>query len=448
MEKRNNLSNGGKGDRVATSSLPHYRCFDELFGLYGGSYSPAKKVAYYNLIGEMIKESQIRVGNKLFDTRIPVAIPLKSGHGKLAFKSVIKRSVEGVEHSFVCPDSLHSEQLVGKSLDKKKEGPIKNYGHLYDDYVLVDEAVELLVSPSHEESRRYINVALDPIGFNEITKRSVETIKGDEIKYCPKCSMTLIFQPVPIRQDVVTRGTLRRFLIPYNQIPEDERDTAIDNVLWSLESNTKAWDEWINFLRLLHNREYDWSFPDETKQSLSKLTKQLIAYGRGRGCVSRAYTSIMHFQLLDFLIKMSVVQAAANARDQVNSKDVENAYQDLMSTWILQLDFISQNIIGRIDYQNSLTTNEVLCLNVLEDENCYSKDESRLNIGEFDEIAAGKINKTKGSIRKTYRPALKDKGFIDYQQVGRHDSRIWLTKKGIAYYHPTTLDILDENEGK
>ncbi|EMR75579.1 hypothetical protein MBGDF03_00125 [Thermoplasmatales archaeon SCGC AB-540-F20] len=434
-EKIQNSSEGVQGSEgsVDTSQTDIYSQFRPLIKLYGESYDPLKKAVFYSLIGSVICSNKIVCSDINEDTRINLFVPLKSGHGKREVKEVIKQSIQNVGLSYCEPTSLHSEQLIGKTISNKKDESIINKGHLSEDYLIFEESSELFTDKTYQETRDYIKIALDPIGYNEVYKKSVDTFKKNAVKYCPRCTIVFFFQPLPIDDKVVTRGLLRRGIILSIDPLQGERYDALDQSLLDNDVSDD-WNHWIEFLQMLKAKEFNWEFDDGVKASIVTLSKELIKQGYQKGNKASAYTEIMFFSLRNLLVKMSCIQAAINRREMIIESDVDKAYADLSAFWDIQLEFVIQKVKGEIDYMD-MTKEEKSCLLILQSSKCDSEDNNHLMIKEYVELISSELQCTGDRARHLYY-GLKESGYLNSKQVGQYDSKVWLTDMGKKKVEP------------
>lgn len=206
-----------------------------LIKLHGPSYTPLKKATFYAVLLHRVRKSIVNIGGDDFDLRLPLNYCLPSGHGKRVLKKFIKGNTPtdpNRSQNYCEPTSLHPEQLVGKTVrEQNKKGTTyeKIHGFLDATFVVIDEAIPLLTENRHEEARRYVRTALDPIGDNTIMKRLVNIPVKYRIEYEPDCSMALFIQDVggggrdQLPYELLSQGLLRRFLILYLNISEQER---------------------------------------------------------------------------------------------------------------------------------------------------------------------------------------------------------------------------------
>jgi hypothetical protein len=109
--------------------------------------------------------------------------------------------------------------LVGKTVKNSKTGEFyHNKGYLNDDYVVIDEAYQLLTSSDlkYAEARKYIRVALDPDPDNTVHKRTTEYGRDGALEFNPHCPISLFVQPIRFENEIlVLEGDIRRFTIAY-----------------------------------------------------------------------------------------------------------------------------------------------------------------------------------------------------------------------------------------
>lgn len=426
------FSEGCKGSKGLSVSEV-YAQFKPLIKLYGKSYNTVKKAVFYSIIGSVICKNKISCNGIKEDTRLNLFIPLKSGYGKREIKEVIRQSINSLNLNYCEPTSLHSEQLIGKTIANKDGESVINKGHLADDYLVFEEATELFTEKNNQETRDYIKIALDPIDFNEVYKKSVDTFKKNAVRYHPNCTIVFFFQPLSINDTIVTRGLLRRGIILSVEPSKSERYHALNQSFNDIDIS-ESWKQWIDFLVDLKSKTFNWEFSDEVKKKINESSVDLIKQGEEKGKKASSYTDIMFFTLRNLLIKMSCIQAAINERNRLMVSDVVNAFEDLSIFWEIQLDFIVQKVKGDMDYLD-LNNKEKLCLIILMSNKCYSKDTSNLMIKQYIEMISKELDCSKDSA-KHYYYMLKESGYLNSKQEGRYSSKVWLTeigKKKVGY---------------
>jgi len=443
-------SKGSKGGKGLPPPSTIYDKFKPLIRLYGDSYSPVKKATFYSIIGSVLCKNKIDFYGDILDTRINLFFPLKSGFGKSDIKDTIKRSIEHLKLNYCQPTSLHPEQLIGKTIiDSITQKPIINKGFLAEDYLVFEESTDLFTDDKNQEVRNYIKIALDPIGSNEVYKRSVDTLKKNAVKYSPTCTAVFFFQPLRMREEIVTRGLLRRGLIIYVDPDISERFQALEDSI-KPSNITKNWTIWLNFLNKLISTKFNWKFTDKATEKINEYTKILIQTGMNRGNKAGGYTQIALFNLREWLVKMSCIQAAIDNRARITVSDVTNAYNDLSEFWDIQLTFVIQKVKGNMDYKDT-NLGEIRILLILQNHKCLSEQESNLMIKQYIKLISNELRMPEESAKDRYYK-LKNTGYIDSKQVGKRSSKVWLTEEGKRVIEPhqtlTTLQTLEKKPRK
>ena len=405
-----------------------------IIHLHGESYKPLKKAIIYSTLAHRVRKSMIKVADKNADLRISVMICLPSGYGKKEFKQCIKKNTPAEPErlkTYCEPTSLHPEQLVGKTVRITQAGKTtyrKIHGFLNSTFVVIDEAILLLTDKKHEESRKYIRIALDPIGENTVMKRPVDIPPEQGLEYNPDCSMAVFLQDVGLRgqtqlpYELLSEGLLRRFLVLYPHISEEERFEGFEKSRTLVDDSVteRLWQEAIkNIVSIATNQSVDWNF-SIVQDMLFDKTKDLMKIGVDRGGQCSEFAKMAMYDLLNHLARMSCIQAGINGRKKVVNEDVERAFADLSEMWLLHLNFVAEMISESKRWEDAELLKH---LSVLVEAGCFDEASSTMSIGDFKK----KIGDTHGNI---YRK-LKERGLIDGKQTGEHSSKVWLTKRGI-----------------
>lgn len=419
-----------KGNRFfyPTKHLPYFNDFKELLGLKGEKYRVIEKTLYYSIIGALSCKN-IEMGNIRTDTRIPVAIALPSGKGKKNIKNLFEVVSKETGLNFSSPTSLHPEQLVGKTILKKKgkEETIHQIkGHLADDIVLFEEGLELIRAKDdkYAESRAYISIALDPIGQNEIAKRMVDFQRDSSLRYVPECTVVLLFQPYRLNEEVALQGLLRRFLFPYIDLVGYDFSKEYEERLKKREIKL---DEFISYLKWIRNRESGIIIKEFQAEKLKELHLKLIGELRGRSEKSSNFINITDFTLQDIMLKLASIIAIVHGRDEVDDECLEFAYADLFEIYSHCMQFVEKKVHGMLDYGNSwggASSDDRSCLEWLADKGALSYETSTVGIKEYEEAIAALCNlKSEGARRRfyTHRNASWIKSW-----KGKHESKVWL----------------------
>lgn len=407
-----------------------------IIKLHGDSYRLLKKAAFYSTLAHLVRKSKITIVNQEMDLRIPAMYVLPSGYGKRELKDFIKENTppepQRVE-TYCEPTSLHPEQLVGKTLiPRSQTGSYEKVrGFLGSTFLVIDEAIQVLVDGRYEEARKYIRFSLDPIGKNTITKRLTGIPPQHAIEYSPDCSMALFFQPVGwsgndrLPRHLLSEGLLRRFVILYAKISDEERLSGF-RLSHNPVNDKQAQSLWAaaqtNIVSIGANQSVDWDV-SSVVGLLFDGADQLVKIGHARGGQCREFALMAFYDLLKHLSRMSCVQAGVDGRTIIESQDVKEALRDLTETWELQLNFVAEMIQPPRGIHN-VNPRDIEALRVLINANCTDQAQSQMSIHEFKE----EIDDEHGNV---YR-RLKDGGLVDGKQVGSHDSRVWLTPKGAA----------------
>lgn len=323
--------------------------FVDLIPVEGKSYEILKKSIITACIGSVIKNKTVVVGECVTDTRMNMGVPLKSGYGKRGFKSFIKNTHASLGMRCVEPTSLHPEQLVGKSIPiRDNTGNIidikVNLGYLADDFVIFDEAYDLITStqPLYEQARNYLNIALDPVGENEILKKSVDIEIDKAVIYSPHCTIVFFYQPVPVPYTVITRGFMRRVFIVSCRPSKQEREIALEKSL-SKEMNKDLWIEWINWLSQIRQLEFRWEFVDIP--AIIKSIRGLYKLGEEFGPKVKSFVDIVYpFTLRDRLIKLACIMSASRMTGVVDDFSIRDATNLMREMWLTQLAYLEETM--------------------------------------------------------------------------------------------------------
>ena len=435
-----------------TDHLPHFDCFDRILQLIGKEYLPIKKFLYRQIISSIISKDIIEVGGVYTDRRIHGIYSMKSGEGKKNIKYATKLICKPFGLKIEEPSSIHPEQFIGKVIERKlKKGEdiydiykgipilgvqkdyvlLMNKGYLSCDILQLEEAKEFFTSQesNYKECREKLCIGLDPIGRNEVSKRSVDNLYEERVKYNPTCITQIFLQPYMLPEEIVIQGLLRRFLIPYTNLNEINKDY---NKKWDININLnneiKIFTDYLNKIRAIENVIF-------TKGAIEKLKEYhliLVDYGRDYSEKGYNFTNIEDWTLQEWLVKFSVNVAVSLLSEEVLPEHVDLAFMDLMEFWNTTLDFVENKIYGVLDYGEGYKGAKLIerkCLDYLAMKEAISFEISNISIQDFlEEIE--KIYKTDSeSTARTHYLKFKEKGWIDSKQVGQYDSRIWLTFK-------------------
>lgn len=339
--------------KYKTQHLSGYDDLETATSLFGKEYKIVFKVLWYTLISFNIAISRIKAGRIELDGRISPLFVLPAGRGKNQIKTVIKKSIQGLRCVYGEPTSLHAEQLVGKTVKNSKTGEFyHNKGYLNDDYVVIDEAYQLLTSSDlkYAEARKYIRVALDPYPDNTVHKRTTEYGRDGALEFNPHCPISLFVQPIRFENEIlVLEGDIRRFTIAYPLIQSSNVSETLRRRIFDESDNNAALDNFIKLISSMQPIE-SFQFSEDAKKSLEHLSNDLyqqgVSYSHKIACLNESiiYTS------QNTLVKFSAIQAFQHGRSTVESIDVIFAYMDLFEIMEHTYNFIEAKIPGSLDY--------------------------------------------------------------------------------------------------
>jgi hypothetical protein len=429
-----NKSSEGLKLTYPTSHLKNFDLLDKSLGLFGEDYIPIAKACWYHLIGQALREVIIFGGIKT-DLRFPVAFILPSGHGKLNILNLIDKTGQGMGDHISNPTSYHPEQLIGKviRIENKKETKYRQVkGHFDSDVVIFDDGIDLIKSkdPVYKESRRYLCKCLDVIGENLMTKKPVDIPKEEALKYHPKCSIILFFQPFSLPEESFLDGVFRRFPIHYMNFDERDFSQEFEQRLeeGSTEDQVKELAEYL--LEVRKDTKHPVTFSKDFKESFKKHHSLLINFGRTFGPKASNFTGMMVFTLQNWLLKMSVILARSEKRTEVNEWDVKRTFVDLLEILDSTFRFVEKKVQGKLDYGESWAGaigSDRSVLEWLALKGATSEEKSGVTINEYEKKIRELTGNSESGARKIYNRHRK-KRWIESRQR-QQTTRVWLAFK-------------------
>lgn len=422
-----------------------YPFFDTLQSeLRGRSYDVAKRLLRYHIAGALLKANPISVGTWLaVDTRVHVALAIKTRGGKSKIKEFVQRCSEEMSMSWVCPTSFHSEGLVGKVLrpDSEHGRPqaTENRGHLNSDFLLFDDASEFLNDKCYENGRSYVRTAMDDIGRNLIVKRSVEDTVEESLKYHPQCSILFLTQPSTVPEELVTAGLFARPIILLVQPPLSETEQLVDDLMDKDINEGEilhALRDYFRWAETIKRRRYTWTFPGEVKELLKEKVREVIEIGRSRGMKASNYTNLLIPEIEKWLIKLSVILAGSADREEITIADVSTATRDFEEFWALQLDYISTKVKGTITYAIAVPARLRAGLSFLFERGAFSEEEGEVTVNQYLSALVEETGQRRDSVRVGTYTQQKRRGLLESVQVGSRSSKVWLTEEGKRLAEP------------
>jgi hypothetical protein len=413
-----------------TFHLQNFNHLERAIGLYGNSYKGIIKAVWYVLNSQIVKERIVSLGEIEVDCRMNFTFILRSGGGKKEIEDIITKVCIGLGEKATKPTSYHPEQLVGKVVQKEGEySQIK--GHLGDDILIFDDAIELVKSQKfvYGESRRYITTALDPIGKNLITKRQTGISRRRTLRYYPTCSIQILLQPFTISGEVVKSGFSRRFLF---LLPEIERSREIFSQKTLSDGTLKSQSFGIVLDHLKKLRESgaspQLSFSKEAIERFNELHLLLIEFGEGYSKKVSSFTEIIGFSLQNWFLKMIAILANSHKRTEASIFDVEMAFVDLLEFLDSNFKYVERKVQGSLDYdgQDQPKGDDLEMLQWLKRKGALSYKVSKISIQAYQEEISKRSQISIDAARGRYRRYV-SRGWIKGKQKGPYGSKVWLT---------------------
>jgi len=330
----------------------------KLINLRGDEYRIATKMVFYCVLSNQLKHNFFNIDIHKNDLRIPLLIILKAGHGKKNYEHFIKHTIKGLHKEYVEPTSFHPEQFLGKIIvsDHGKNGfeytPV--YGTLSSDFVLIDDAHLLLSSKKieYQESLKHIRTALDPIGFNEIEKKQVNVPYAERLHYFPMCNIVLMSQPIQIDEELISRGSFRRFVIVKVDSTVDKRIEAREQLKFmstaNEETHDKSWENWIEFNNTLSKRKVNFIGDNEDFDIIDVYINELIQKLINKSSrEALEFTDSTQFNLKFLLFKMAAIRAICEQTGEtvrISRHHIELSIDDHRQFWDEQIAWISQQM--------------------------------------------------------------------------------------------------------
>jgi hypothetical protein len=420
----------------------HLKGYDDLVDgsdLFGDEYKPIFKALWYQLMSFRIRTSDLKIGRNKADGRINALYPLKAGHGKGELKRVIEYCMNYFNMQFAEPTSLHAEQLIGKPIKKRGSDEYdKKYGYLARDWLLIDEAYNLLSSNElhYSEARKYMRTALDRYPGNTVYKETTEGGIDAALKYDPICPITLFIQPVVFDTDIlVLEGDIRRVICPYvNMTGLNKEESLIRNI----RDEEVDGDAIYRFCQLLEGLESFHKFraTPEAVNRFEELFFDLYYYGMDYNQKIRNFMDIIAYTLQTFLLKFSAVQAFQHDRSIIQPADVELAYMDLFEIMHHTYQYVNNKIPGFLNYGEGWQGAEAMdqeALQWLIDEGAISEDaaiDSTLYAEHIMTLFEVKDRRAREIIKKHH-----EKGWI-HRKKGFQNTKIWISFKPDLHLAP------------
>jgi len=333
-----------------------------LVGLRGESYEAPTKMIFYSVIANQLKHNTFVYDNNEIDLRIPLMIFIKAGYGKKNYTRFIKETITRLGKQYVEPTSYHPEQFVGKVVTREVSGDVEYLqiqGFLGSDYLLIDEGHILLTEKKkveYQECLKYIRTALDPIGSNEIEKRQVNVPHEYRLRYFPDCTISIFSQPITdIDEDLLLKGSLRRFLIVIVDVTREERRLGRRQGKFlpeRREDSNKIWEEWINFNKTLMKRKVKFVIDRSTELIDDYIDNLLDSVETIHSTEAREFADSIQYNLKFLIFKMAAIRAVISQPSEivrVTKENIKKAIQDHKAMWIPQINWITRQMVLKSD---------------------------------------------------------------------------------------------------
>ena len=417
-----------------------YADFCSEIDLLGPVYETVRKAVFYSILGEVIKggrrneigvvavdakkwsdASQGEFGSIRYrrdlDTRLSLRIFIHPGHGKKQIEEVFKKCAKAVGHSIRSPDSFHSEQFVGKVLTppRVEEREIK-FGFLAYDIVMINEAKGLWTQKGHQDTRKHLRTACDPIGTNDLEKENVDAKMGEVVHYYPAPTTVTLCQPCQLDSDLISLGDLRRGPIVYAPRLSEEEEEEIDAMFHDMgeHRDPKASERLFQSLKDLSTERHDFDLEGYSAE-IQEYHRELKTFSRSLAngnASAEAYVDAARFDILYWFLRMVCLRAAVGRREEPSSEDFARALKDLESMLENGIRFVKEFISPEGQTRGSLVDKKWRFLELVwkytgrdADYICQKAEEDRL-------MNAGRPV-TMNSARQHYYYKLRKEGLIN-----------------------------------
>jgi hypothetical protein len=429
--------------------LPNFELIDEILNLEGNIYYGTKKEIYNTCISLSIPTplKTCKIGGMDIDLRKHTLFFKPSGKGKLNTKEAIKKIFLAFNNDgkWEEPQNINKDQMLGKILQRWEDVPVKDingnkvydknnvlkikkelkyskkWGFIFKDIFCLEEVYSFLNSKDKNEEwcRNNLTVGLDIFGKNYIKKDNIDNADVDEetLAGYPHCICIAFCQPLPMQEEIVTKGLMRRFNILYRKFPLRTNLDAFKKRRERPKDTSKSINQFADFMKSINgNLKGEWDFKDnEAENTFDYLHKVLLEEGFMQKGKKANYTSILEFPLQNQLLQFSCFKAAANLRTTIEKADIEAAFIDIIERFVWELEFIETKVIGTLDYENTLSRIEgkkAECWEWLYNSGAINEEKSNVKIELFQNQIMKIINRGNKTARNTYAE-MKKEGLIE-----------------------------------
>ena len=394
----------------------------------GDSYHPYKKCLWYlaNSLKQPTLSYKINYKTKI-DNRINILAISPPASGKSTSKTKMKKFVDSEdvrETSGLC----HPQQLIGKTIPAtakkaKKEIP----GLLSYKFLIHDEVQDCLNEKNdlYSAVQKLKRQAMDVYGDNEIDKKLVGNMPGEET-ICISPTRFLDFaHPKKLESTFFDTGSFRRYFIFFLASEEELDLEALTE--FKLDGKT----DYDHFVKNLDG-EYKNS---NRKVQFTQQNLDIIAHCHATvlkfllNCDNEnavRYGMMMRYNLRSVLSKMVFILALANNEKTPSIEITIMACRDTLLFILETIRSINElaNIGTTSDVWHGASETDALALTWLLKKRAFSLETSCVSIAKFCTILANLYGCKLTQSRSHYYD-LKSKGYLDSKK-GKNDSRIWL----------------------
>ncbi len=436
--------------------LPNFDILNKLIGIYGEEYIALIKLRYYQFLGRILLENPIKLGNIEIDTRTHCIFVIPSAKGKKNFFNNIKEIAKFLGFIYEAPTSFHSEQLVGKVIERDVERQIgettrgtprfrrikeyiPNNGYLDSDFLQMDEASDLLAdnkNPQIEESRKFICIATDPYPKNNLSKKLIDHLTQERINFPSKSVQSYYIQPVKFNSKVVIKGFYRRFEKCYPKIKTNFKEIYEARLEEPIEDQIKLQNAFILWLKekQIEAVKINWDFGNETereavKKALFECTIHLVNFARHHSDKGYQYSTILEQTYIERILRYACIIAFVNGSKKITSNHIYLGFMDALEFLNMDLNLIKDYCLGEIvyGYKWEITDNKISkLLDFLHENNCTTEDNSTISIESWKGTISQFCNVGDDRAHQIHLNMVKE-GLI-YAKQRRDKTKVWLAK--------------------
>jgi len=418
-----------------TEHIPGYNLFEKDLGLDGGNYRAMKKaLAYFQ---HSIRQDTVsyRLNKRtLIDNRQHLLIISSAGSGKSTIKNSIKRVLKNCRQTEGCIEVSgvsHPEQLVGKNIYKGREGNkkcIPVYGLLAYKSLLNDEAQEMLNEKNdvYAKSQRLKRIAMDSFSLNHISKKLVSDTPEETFEYDSPTRICDFAHPKKLESVFFDTGSFRRYL---SFLIEPDENLDLDDITkFEFDDGLKN-EDWSDYLDGLYSSQVEVKFSEQTLRIISHFHKTLLFFLlKHQNQTAFRYALQTRYSLRDTFCKNVLILSKAKKEETPLLLTTINACSDTILFILKSIE--TYNSLGNMgatsDLWGGVSDQDAQALEYLLKNGDLSKNNSKTTIKKFNSLLANFYGCRESQSRAHFY-RLKRDGFVDGCQVGKNDSRVWLT---------------------